>query len=105
MIRRRGEKRGRWRKGPVGKFVNFCISLVYALNQIPTKIKIMKTLKWIAWISGGIGVLFLVLAVISFFLREALFGGFIINFCIAASSFFLLAIMLYVFIYGSESKK
>jgi hypothetical protein len=105
MIRRRDEKMGCRRNGDMGKIVNFCISLIYSLNRIPTKIKIMKALKWIAWISGGIGVLFLVLAAISFFLREALFGGFIINFCIAASSFFLLGIMLYVFIYGGESKK
>ena len=65
----------------------------------------MKALNWIAWISGGIGVVFIILGFIS-----ALFGRFrpdteSVNFFHAANSFFLITIALFVFLYRCQCKK
>jgi hypothetical protein len=65
----------------------------------------MKTLNWIAWISSGIGVVFMLLGFIS-----AVFGRFrptteSVNYFHAANSFFLITIALFVFLFRCESKK
>jgi len=66
----------------------------------------MKILNWIAWISGGIGVLLMLLGFIS-----AIFGRFInpnlesISFFHAANSFFLVTVALFVFLYRCQCKK
>ncbi len=67
----------------------------------------MKALNWIAWISAGIGVIFLMLAPISLLFNggNAIIGLHIVNFFHAANSFFLLAVMLFVFLYRCECKK
>jgi hypothetical protein len=67
----------------------------------------MKALKWIAWISAVIGVLFLILVPVSLFFNggNAVIGLHIANFFTAASSFFLLTIMLFIFLYRCECKK
>ena len=67
----------------------------------------MKALKWIAWISGGIGLIFLILVPVSLFFNGgiAIVGLHIVNFFHAASALFLFAIMLYLFLYGCDFKK
>ena len=70
----------------------------------------MKALNWIAWISGGIGLTFLILGLVQLFYGLILFflgvqrigGGRlfgdteVINFFIAASSFFSITIILFL---------
>lgn len=67
----------------------------------------MKALTVIAWISCGIGLLFILMGVISVFTGDNLFGfgTYIVNFCHAANSFFLLTIALFIYIYRCECKK
>jgi len=65
----------------------------------------MKVLNWIAWISGCIGVIFVVLGIL-----QLVFGRFynsteIINYFLASDSFFLLTIALFVFLYRCQCKK
>jgi hypothetical protein len=66
----------------------------------------MKALKWIAWISAGIGVLFILFAAISIFTGLNVLG-FIYrpNYLQVADSFFLLTIALFIFLYRCECKK
>jgi hypothetical protein len=60
----------------------------------------------IAWISTGIGVLLILFAGISSFTASNILGfEHKVNFFQAASSFFLLTIVLFIFLYRSESKK
>jgi len=66
----------------------------------------MKALNWIAWISGGIGVLFVLLALIQAgFTGRFSSGTEIINYFHTADSFFLITIALFIFIYRCECKK
>jgi hypothetical protein len=65
----------------------------------------MKVLNWIAWISGGIGLVFLLLAAISLIVKAPIIGEHIINFFHVANSFFLLTIALFVFLYRCQCKK
>jgi hypothetical protein len=65
----------------------------------------MKALTWIAWISAGIGVVFLLLAPISIIAGKTIIGSHIINFFHAANSFFLFTIALFIFLYRCECKK
>jgi succinate dehydrogenase/fumarate reductase cytochrome b subunit len=65
-----------------------------------------KALTWIAWISGVIGALFVLLG----FIQVAFTGRFsaeteIVNYFHAADSFFLLTIALFIFIYRCKCKK
>jgi len=66
---------------------------------------LIKVLNWIEWISAVIGVVFILLGFIS-----AIFGRFnpgveSVNFFHAANSFFLLAIVLFLFIHLGQYKK
>lgn len=66
----------------------------------------MKSLNWIGWISFGIGVLILLLAGISLLTGMNLFGFVhVVNYFHAASTFFLLAIALFIVVYRCECKK
>lgn len=67
----------------------------------------MKALKWIAWISGGIGLIFLILVPVSLIFNggNAIIGLHIVNFFHAANSFFLVTIALFIFLYRCECKK
>lgn len=66
----------------------------------------MKALNWIGWISGGIGVLIVLLAAISLLIGRNLFGFLhIVNFFHAANSFFLIAIALFIVVNRCECKK
>jgi uncharacterized membrane protein YkvI len=66
----------------------------------------MKALNWIAWISGGIGVVFILLGLIQSVLGSRFTEGTeIINYFHAANSFFLLTIALFIYLYRCECKK
>ena len=68
--------------------------------------KLVKLLNWIEWISAGIGGVFVILGLIQVLLRKR-FGPSIeiINYFHAANSFFLLAIVLFLFIHLGQFKK
>lgn len=66
---------------------------------------LIKVLNWIEWFSAVIGVVFILLGLIS-----AIFGRFrpnteSVNYFHAANSFFLLAIVLFLFIHLGQYKK
>jgi len=66
----------------------------------------LNVLNWTEWISVGIGLLFLLLALIQSILTCRFFAGTeIVNYFHAASSFFLLAIILFLFIHFGQFKK
>lgn len=65
----------------------------------------MKTLKLIAWISGGIGALFVLSGLIQIFFGQWPWGRQIVNYFLVADSFFLITIALFIFIYRCECKK
>ena len=65
----------------------------------------MKTLKWIAWISAGFGVVLLLLATISIVAGHSIGAQNIPSFFHAANSFFLLTIVLFLFIHLDQHKK
>jgi hypothetical protein len=66
----------------------------------------MKTLNWIGWISAGIGVIIVFLAVISILVGKNIFGfGHVVNYFHAANSFFLITIALFIVVYRCENKK
>jgi hypothetical protein len=62
----------------------------------------MKALKWIAWFSLGIGAFVLVLGIIAGMFLPRPYLGMVTNattFFTAASSFFLLSVALFIFLY------
>jgi len=66
---------------------------------------LIKVLNWVEWISAVVGVVFVLLGLIS-----AIFGRFrpdteSVNYFHAANSFFLLAIVLFLFIHLGQYKK
>jgi hypothetical protein len=65
----------------------------------------MKALNLIAWISGGIGVIFVLLALIQGITSRLSPETEIVNFFHAANSFFLITIALFIFLYRCECKK
>ena len=67
----------------------------------------MKALKWIAWISAGIGIILLLLVPISLLFNggNAIIGLHIVNFFHAANSFFLITVALFIFLYRCDCKK
>ena len=65
----------------------------------------MKILKWFAWISGGIGVIFVLLGVIQSVVGQFLPGRQIINYFLAGDSFFLITIALFIYIYRCKCNK
>jgi hypothetical protein len=70
------------------------------------KTEVMKTLNWIGWISAGIGVIIVFLAVISILVGKNIFGfGHVVNYFHAANSFFLITIALFIVVYRCENKK
>lgn len=65
----------------------------------------MKALNWIAWISGVIGVIFLLSGFLS-----AVFGRFVsgvesVNYFHAANSFLLITISLFIYLYRCQCKE
>lgn len=65
----------------------------------------MKALNLIAWISGGIGVLFVLLGLIQVVFGRLSPSTEIINYFHAGNSFLLVTIALFVFLYRCECKK
>lgn len=66
----------------------------------------MKALNWIAWISAGLGVLLMIVAVISSFTGSYILGAeHRVNYFQMASTLFLLTISLFVFQIKCQSKK
>lgn len=66
----------------------------------------MKALKWTAWISTGIGVVFILIGVIEYLFRVRIIGAeSFVQYFDTASTFFILSIALYMFLRGCESKK
>jgi hypothetical protein len=67
---------------------------------------LVKVLNWVEWISVGIGSLFLLLALIQSILAKRFFAtAEIVNYFQAANSFFLLAVILFLFIHFGQFKK
>lgn len=66
----------------------------------------MKVLNWIAWISAGTGVVFVLLGLIQGVFRMKIIGGAeITNYFHVANSFFLITIALFVFLFRCQCKK
>jgi len=65
----------------------------------------MKALNWIAWISGGIGVVFIILGLIQVVFGRLKPSTEIINYFHAANSFLLVTIALFVFLYRCQCNK
>ena len=67
----------------------------------------MKALNWIAWISAGIGVVFMLLGFISGLIAKDILPGVthIVNYFHIANSFFLITIILFVFLHLDQHKK
>lgn len=65
----------------------------------------MKALNWVACISGGIGLVMLLLAAISLFIGRAIIVENTINYFHAANSFFLITIALFSFLHSEQHKK
>lgn len=66
----------------------------------------MKTLNWVGWISGVIGAIIILLAVISLVSGKNIFGfGHVVNYFQAANSFFLMTIALFVVVYRCECSR
>jgi hypothetical protein len=65
----------------------------------------MKVLNWIAWISAGTGVVFILLGLIQLVFGRLRPETQIINSFHAANSFLLLTIALFVFLYRCQCKK
>ena len=65
----------------------------------------MKTLNWIAWISGSIGVLIILFAAISLVTGRNMFGfGKVVNYFHAANSFLLITIALFIVVNRCECR-
>ena len=70
------------------------------------KLKIMKALNWIGWISGGIGAIIILFASISLATGKNIFGfAHVVNYFQAANSFLLMAIALFIVVYRCDCKK
>ena len=67
---------------------------------------LVKVLNWIEWISAGIGVIFIILGLIQIVFKFRLQSSAeIVNYFHFANSFFLLAIVLFLFIHLGQFKK
>lgn len=67
---------------------------------------LVKVLNWVEWISAGIGGVFVILGLIQIVISERFNPSTeIINYFHVANSFFLLAIVLFLFIHLGQFKK
>jgi cytosine/uracil/thiamine/allantoin permease len=78
--------------------------MVYS-SGLKLKFQVMKALNWIAWISAGIGVVFVILGLVQVVVGRLQPNTEIINFFHAANSFFLLTIALFVFLFRCQCKE
>ena len=66
----------------------------------------MKALKWIAYISGGVGVILILIGVISVLtLKHRLDAIYIASYFLGANSFLLITIVIFNFIHLDHHKK
>ena len=65
----------------------------------------VKTLNWIEWISAVIGLVFVLLGLIQLIFGKFIQGTELINYFHASNSFFLMAIVLFLFIHLGQHKK
>jgi cytosine/uracil/thiamine/allantoin permease len=65
----------------------------------------MKALNWIAWISGGIGLVIVLLGLIQLVFEKFIQGSELINYFHSGNSFFLITIALFVYVYRCQCKK
>jgi cytosine/uracil/thiamine/allantoin permease len=65
----------------------------------------MKTLNWIALISGGIGLVFVLLGLIQLLFGKFIQGTELINYFHAGNSFFLITIALFLYLHLDQHKK
>jgi hypothetical protein len=66
---------------------------------------LINVLNWAEWISALIGVVFLLLVAISTVMKTVILGNHLAYLFQAADSFFLLAILLFLFIHFGQFKK
>jgi amino acid transporter len=67
---------------------------------------LLKVLNWCEWISAVFGVVFILLGLIQgVFSKQFVGGAEIVNYFHVANSFFLLAIVLFLFIHFGQFKK
>ncbi len=67
---------------------------------------LVKVLNWIEWISAGLGIVFIVLGLIQIVISRRFSPSIeIVNYFHVANSFFLLAIVLFLFIHLGQFKK
>ncbi len=67
---------------------------------------LVKVLNWIEWISTGIGIVFIILGLIQIVISSRFSPSIeIVNYFHVANSFFLLAIVLFLFIHLGQFKK
>lgn len=67
---------------------------------------LIKVLNWIEWISALIGVVFILFAGIGFIFKIPILGyKDVLSFLIAANTFFMLTIVLFLFIHLGQFKK
>ena len=66
---------------------------------------LLKALNWIAWISAGLGVIFIIIGFISAYVGRIFADTESVNFFHAANSFFLGSIVLFLFLIKSGIKK
>lgn len=64
-----------------------------------------KTLNLIAWISGGIGLVILLLGLIQLLFGKFIQGTELINYFHAGNSFFLITIALFIYIHRCRCQK
>jgi len=80
--------------------------LIIVLFGLESKLKRMKALNLIAWISGGIGVLLVLAGSISFIIKlNFLHVNSIANVFGVANSFLLITIALFILIHKCDCKK
>ena len=65
----------------------------------------MKTLNWIAVVSGGIGLVFVLLGLIQLLFGKFIQGTELINYFHAGNSFFLITIALLLYLHLNQHKK
>ena len=78
----------------------------YKVKIRSDKFKHMKVLKWIAYISGGVGVILILIGVISVLtLKHRLDAIYIASYFLGANSFLLITIVIFNFIHLNHHKK
>jgi hypothetical protein len=79
---------------------------VVKISFIIVKFKPMKVLKWIAYISAGIGLMLILIGVFSVLtLKHRLDAIYIASYFLGANSFLLITTVILLFVHSSHHKK